>query len=207
MDMSPEARSQAAVGWPEIEGIDSKDVRKRLSDDLILFRSILKRFLDEFSDVSIPVTTDGAAAFAVHAGRMHKLRGGAGLLGAKAIQHLAGEAEAACASGEVARASSLATTLGAHLRRLQRSAARAFMAAQAQVDKELLPFGDELKPQDLTDLINLLREQSLAAVERFGSISPQLQRLLSKDSYELVRDHIDNLQFSDAAMTLEASQR
>ena len=45
------------------------------------------------------------------------------------------------------------------------------------------------------------------SIDRFGSISPQLRRLMSKESYELVRDHIDKLQFGDAATTLEASQR
>jgi len=207
IDVAPETRTQAAVQWPEIEGIDSTDVRERLGGDLVLFRSILKRLLDEFSDVSTPLATDDAAMFAVHAGRMHKLRGSAGMLGARAIQQLAGEAERACAAGEAERASSLATNLGAQLRRLQESAAPALMAARAHIEEEVLPIEDELKPQDLADLINLLREQSLAAVDRFGSISPQLRRLLSKDSYELVRDHIDNLQFSDAAVTLEASQR
>jgi CheY-like chemotaxis protein len=206
-DVAPESPTLAAVPWPEIEGIDSAEVWERLAGDLILFRSSLKRLLDEFSDVAIPPTTDDAAVFAVHAGRMHKLRGSAGMLGARAIQQLAGEAEVACAAGDVERASSLATSLGAQLRRLQLAAAPALRSVQAAVEDEVLPVGDELKPHDLADLINLLREQSLAAVDRFGSISPQLRRLLSKDSYELVRDHIGNLQFSDAASTLEANQR
>ena len=207
INVASEPRTLAAAQWPEIEGIDSAEVRERLADDPILFRSSLKRLLDEFSDVSIPLTTDDAAVFALHAGRMHKLRGSAGLLGARAIQQLAGEAEAACTAGDVERASCLATSLGTQLRRLQLAAAPALRSAQAAVEDEVLPVEDELEPHDVADLINLLREQSLAAVDRFGSISPQLRRLLSKDSYELVRDHIDNLQFSDAASTLEANQR
>jgi glycosylphosphatidylinositol transamidase (GPIT) subunit GPI8 len=55
------------------------------------------------------------------------------------------------------------------------------------------------------DLIDLLRQQSLSATDHFTSISSQLRRHLSKDSYALVRDHIDNLQFRDAANALEAS--
>jgi len=42
-------------------------------------------------------------------------------------------------------------------------------------------------------------------MDHFGSMSPQLRRVLSKDSYELVRDHIENLQFDDAVKVLEAS--
>jgi CheY-like chemotaxis protein len=205
-DAAPETRAQAAGPWPEIEGIDSTDVRARLSDDLDLFRSTLKRLLDEFSDVAIPVATEDSVALAVHAGRMHKLRGSAGILGAKAIQQLAGEAEAACGAGEVERATHLAARLVAQLQGLRQNAAPVFMAARVQAEEEALPSGAELESQLLADLVVLLRQQSLSAMGRFSSISPQLRRLLSKGSYERVRVHIDNLQFSDAANALEASQ-
>ena len=81
--------------WPEITGIDAADVRARLGDDLELFGSMLGHLFDEFSDVAIPATTNDPAVLADHAGRMHKLRGSAGMLGAKTIQALAAEA-AAC---------------------------------------------------------------------------------------------------------------
>jgi hypothetical protein len=66
--------------------------------------------------------------------------------------------------------------------------------------------GGELKPQELASLIRKLRRQSLSAMDQFGSMSPQLRRVLGKDSYEQVRDHIENLQFNDAAKVLEGSQ-
>jgi len=56
-------------------------------------------------------------------------------------------------------------------------------------------------------LIGLLRQQSLSATERFASISPQLRRHLGKASYDAVRDHVDNLEFTDAADALDACQR
>jgi hypothetical protein len=37
-------------------------------------------------------------------------------------------------------------------------------------------------------------------------LSPQLHRLLSKRSYEMLRGHIDNLRFDDAANELETHQ-
>jgi hypothetical protein len=43
-------------------------------------------------------------------------------------------------------------------------------------------------------------------MDRFASLSPQLRRALSADSYELVRGHIENLRFSDAATELEVGQ-
>jgi PAS domain S-box-containing protein len=205
IDAVPDLRDHPAVHWPAIDGIDSADARERLGDDLVLFRSILRRLFDEFTDLPIPQASDDAAALAVHTGRMHKLRGSAGILGAKAIQQLAGDAEAACAAGEVEQAARLASSLVEQLRRLRQSAAPAFIVVP--FEEEALPRGAELKPQDLADFVDLLRQQSLSAIDRFGSISPQLRRLMSKESYELVRDHIDKLQFGDAATTLEASQR
>jgi len=39
------------------------------------------------------------------------------------------------------------------------------------------------------------------------SISPQLYGLLGKDTYEVAREHIDNLRFRDAAEALQAIPR
>jgi len=203
----PDTQAPEAPPWPEIEGIDSADARERLSDDFVLFRSMLKRLLAEFSDVSIPVAVEGPAELAVHARRMHKLRGSAGMLGAKAIHQLAGEAEAACAAGELERSVHLATRLVTKLQRLQEAAAPALLViAPAQIEDALLTSGEALEPQALADLVSLLRRQSMSAIERFSGLSPQLQRLLSKTSFERVREHIDNLQFSDAANALEEGQ-
>ena len=207
IDGMPDTRVLEAPPWPEIEGIDSTDARERLSDDFVLFRSMLKRLLDEFSDVSIPVAVEGPVELAVHASRMHKLRGSAGMLGAKAIHQLAGEAEVACAAGELERSVHLATRLVTKLQRLRELAAPALaVIAPAEIEDALLTGGDALEPQALADLVNLLRRQSMSAIERFGCLSPQLQRLLSKSSFERVREHIDNLQFSDAANALEEGQ-
>jgi hypothetical protein len=68
------------------------------------------------------------------------------------------------------------------------------------------PGGDGLEPKVLADFVDLLRQQSMSAMERFSCLSQQLQRRLSRGSFELVRDHIDNLRFSDAADVLEGSQ-
>jgi CheY-like chemotaxis protein len=203
IDRLPEPRPRTAASWPEIEGIDSHDARERLSNDFALFISMLKRLLDEFSADAASVPADEPAALGVHAHRMHKLRGSAGMLGAKAIQKLAGDAEAACTTGDANRAARVASQLATQLQRLRERAAPALLAAQAQADAVALTGGPDLEPQDLADFIDLLRQQSLSATDRFSSLSPQLRRLLSKDSYELVRGHIENLQFSDAAKALE----
>jgi len=205
-EVASESPVQVGGAWLEIEGIDSSDARGRLGGDFDLFRSMLKHLFAEFSDIAIPAVAMEPAVLATHGGRMHKLRGSAGMLGAKAIHQLAGEAEAACVAGEVDLASDLAASLAALLQRLKESAAPALNASYGNTEEEVAS-EEELEPRALADLVDLLRQQSLSAMDRFRTISPQLRRHLSASSYELVRDHIDNLQFSDAATALEESQR
>jgi PAS domain S-box-containing protein len=204
-DGAPKTYTPVPTAWPDIEGIDSTDARTRLSDDFDLFRSMLKRLLAEFSHIPIPTVADAPAALAIHTGRMHKLRGSAGMLGAKAIQQLAGEAEAACAAGEIDRAAHLATILATQLQLLSSSAAPVLEAACVEGAEVAPRIGGELQPQELTSLVRQLRQKSLSAMDHFSSMSPQLRQVLSKDSFEQVRDHIENLQFDDAVRVLEAS--
>ncbi|MEO6276798.1 PAS domain S-box protein [Roseateles sp.] len=202
---SPDTPTPQALPWPEIEGIDGLNVRERLSNDFGLFKSMLKRLLDEFSAVPVPTAMQASSHLGIHAGRMHKLRGSAGTLGAKEIHQLAGEAEAACAAGNVERFVELARQLGIKLQRLRECAATLVLTAPAQAgDPAIATGGDSIEPQVLADLIGRLRQQSMSAIERFNGLSPQLQRLLSKGSFELLCQHIDNLEFSAAADALEA---
>jgi HPt (histidine-containing phosphotransfer) domain-containing protein len=200
------AAAQAHAPWPEIDGIDSADARERLNNDFELFRSMLKRLLGEFADVALPDRGADAATLAMHAGRMHKLRGSAGLLGAKAIQRLAGDAEAACVGGDVALAGPLAVDLASELHRLRQSAEPAFHSRQAPADDALVPGGDPLEMEALAELVGLLRQQRLSAMDRFKALAPQLRGHLRQGEYERVEEHLDGLRFSDAADILELAR-
>ncbi|MBK6850202.1 MAG: PAS domain S-box protein [Burkholderiales bacterium] len=199
----PERRVRPRVPWPEIDGIDSADARTRASGDLALFSSILERLLNEFSDLAIPTPHDDAATLAQHGGRMHKLRGSAGMLGATAIHQLAGEAEAACAAGDAERAAHFATRLMAQLQRLAQSAAPLFDLARATAEPAEPAPCASIDPQALTDLANLLRQQSLSALERFTALSGPLRAWLGPERHALVRDNVRNLRFAEALQTLE----
>ncbi|HLY89955.1 MAG TPA: PAS domain S-box protein, partial [Acetobacteraceae bacterium] len=161
-DGASQTPAPGAQPWPEIEGIDSIEARVHVTGDLRMFQAMLERLLDEFSDVTIPAPMVDPSALAVQAGRMHKLTGSAGTLGATAIQQLAGEAEAAYTAGEVDRAANLAARLAGLLRGLRRSAAAALAAYPAET-KEEEPFaGAVIEPREVFDLIDLLRHQNLA---------------------------------------------
>ena len=199
------ASAQPHAPWPEIDGIDSEDARERLNNDFELFRSMLKRLLGEFADVALPEQVADSGALAIHAGRMHKLRGSAGLLGAKAIQRLAGEAEAACVGGDIALANPLALDLASELHRLRQSAEPAFQSRQAPADEAPAP-GVPLDMGALAELVGLLRQQRLSAMDCFKALSPQLRGHLRQGEYERVEDHLDSLRFGDAADILETER-
>jgi CheY-like chemotaxis protein len=114
------------MAWPAIDGIDMEDARNRFCDDWVLFRSSLQCFLGDFSDIAVPSSWSVPRSLTEQASRLHKLKGGAGILGAKVIQHLAAAAEAACVAGDGARAGERSIKLVIQLDALQSSAARAF---------------------------------------------------------------------------------
>jgi HPt (histidine-containing phosphotransfer) domain-containing protein len=197
------ASARKVVAWPEIDGIDAADVRRRMGDRLGLFLSLLKRLLKEYPDIRVP--SGAHRARACDSGRMHKLRGAAAMLGARTIQQLAAAAEAACLVGDADRAADLAAEVSAHLQRLRRSAAPALAQLRTVLEAATPSASSAPAPQDFPDLVNLLRQQNLAATDRFSALTSQLQRLLAKRSFDLLYMHMQDLEFSDAADILEAS--
>jgi PAS domain S-box-containing protein len=192
----------AAVPWPEIDGIDTGDVQARLDGDVDLFRSMLKRLLDEFEVVPLPRDTGTLAATA---GRMHKLRGMAGALGAAAVHDLAGVAEVACRAGDVARAEPALVQLADALQRVRAGARPVLTALSAPATGG--GSEDDLPARALDDLLDLLHQRSLSATQKFRVVSPHLRQRLGLDLFERLSAHVDNLEFNEAVSLLEARSR
>jgi hypothetical protein len=55
----------------------------------------------------------------------------------------------------------------------------------------------------MLDLLDLLRQQNLSAVNRFNAILPQLERRLGQGPCALMRDHMEHLRFTEAVKVLE----
>jgi PAS domain S-box-containing protein len=202
---APLAQAAPQRIWPEIDGIDSSDVRVRLCDDFDLFRSTLKRLIEEFSDVAMATAGGESAALETQAARMHKLCGSAGMLGADAIRKLAADTRVACVAGEFERARDLTAALAVKMQQLSMSAAPVLDRARLEAEQEgrdSLSCAETIQPQQLVDLIQLLREQSLSALQRFAAISPPLRLYMGEPLFAIMRDHIDNLRFLEAAQTL-----
>jgi PAS domain S-box-containing protein len=189
------------VAWPDIDGIDTADACARWCGDAPLFTSMLARLFDEFRQIDMPDDGEGPAAITLHGRRMHKLRGGACMLGDKAVHELAGRVEAACMAGDAERAAQLTAALMIEMQRLIENAQTVLAAAPRPREISAAASG-ELTPHLIDELDSLLRQQSLAAVDYFRSLTPQLLRLMGQASYDRMRLHIDNLQFEDASMDL-----
>jgi HPt (histidine-containing phosphotransfer) domain-containing protein len=190
------------VLWPEIDGIDSAEARERWCDDVRLFSVMLGRFLEECVDVMIPAEIQVSDARDVYIQRMHRLRGGACMLGAKAIFELASEVEATCVSVEIERAKTVANRLAIELQRLRLSADRVFVAAPTEAEDTASSASVELEPHLIVELDALLRQHNLTALDRFSVIAPRLRQYMGSVSYGVLRRHIDNLEFDDAANVL-----
>jgi hypothetical protein len=108
--------------WPDIAGIDTADARARWCGDAALFTTMLARFFDEFGDVSVPAAFNDSEGVTPYIGHMHKLRGGACMLGAKGVYELAGDVEDACNRGDHDRAAQLSTRLTGEIQRLRENA-------------------------------------------------------------------------------------
>lgn len=190
------------ISWFEINGIDSADARRRLNGDALLFRSSLRRMLEEFQDIAIPAEPTDPCAPQFHAGRMHKLKGIAGMLGAKTIQELAADAESACLSRDFVEAARVSSALNVRLQQLRRDSTITLSEEPPPDDRDQ---DDPLPTSRLEHLSKLLRDQNLAALDEFKAISPQLQALLGRHGHATMRNHVEDLRFKDAAEVLAAS--
>jgi len=194
------------VDWPEIDGIDGRDAALRVGQDADLFLRMLGRLLREFGAVAFSsepaLQGDREALMA----RLHKLRGSAGLLGARDVHRLAGEAENALRAG--AAIPDLHTTLVALEQALQHlaQAARPAIAARQPAHTLTTPAAvDSLAMTDeaLTQLLSLLRQQDLAAGHCFQALAPALTARWGGDYCAQVRQAVEELDFPAALQLIE----
>jgi len=244
------ARSGRA-GWPNIAGIDAGEVRARLDGNLALFTTSLSRFLADFGDwrLSLPLPREAGEAEAgkgqecgdavrsclvpaaqeareALARHLHKLAGGAGLLGAKTIHRLAKEAEMRLQAGplELEGLDTLLAELAAHLASLAAAAApHLATAARAQVESEATAAAGTSAPPDggatpdavanpeaavlvdaaaLAELKAQLSGARMAALGRYQQLAPALRRMLPPEDFSRLDAAMERLDFKTALAVL-----
>jgi hypothetical protein len=81
------------------------------------------------------------------------------------------------------------------------------LEAARAIAEAVEPSGAPLEPKALEDLIDLLRRQSLSALDCFSRMGPQMRRFLGREAYAQVSEYIDNLQFTEAFSVIERQNR
>ena len=198
--------------WPVIDGVDTDDARSRLSHDLRLFKTLLRRLFESFPqlgfgpDLNDKTTRDAA----VH--MVHKLNGSAGTLGMTRLRQQAAEIESSLRDGQPALAARVAAPLEAlnlELARLQRACAPhldAPASSQAPVPATATATAVEPPaPAQITELLSLMQRKSMRACALFEKLSPGLQARLGDDAWRSLKDNVDNLRFDQALADMQAA--
>ncbi|MBW8772957.1 MAG: response regulator, partial [Gemmatimonadetes bacterium] len=202
-----------AVAWPQIDGIDAADVASRLNRDVNLFATMLSYLLYEFEDLRAAPPDHPAPGLAA---RLHKLRGSAGTLGAKAIHRLAGEGE------RLLKQRPNAPEVKPLLRELAAAMTGLVIAAQPFLASQRDPVAPSATgtgvgpararhatpPIDrvaVRELYELLRQQDFAALDRFQVLLAPLRAACSAPDFADLRDAVDRFDFGRAAELISRS--
>jgi PAS domain S-box-containing protein len=190
----------SAAKWPQIDGIDTAAAQGIFGDDIDLFRRLLGRFLAEFADMALS-DSKGDLANVLLGGRMHKLKGCAGTLGANTIHELAGLVEDAYATGDMQELERLLARLALQLSQVRDGSASTLN--DGRTESVPSPSDLVLGPETLARLAGMLRLQSQSALDLFRSLSLQLRARLGAAPFELLEKQLDNLQFGAVALVIE----
>jgi PAS domain S-box-containing protein len=204
----PAARDGDTLFMPSI---DPAVVQQMFGDDLTLFKSVLGRMLREYADLSLPncISLDDEASRTLLAARAHKLKGGAGMIGANRIMRLAGAAETTLLKDR---------SLGAIETILQQLAsALTTLREEAEPYLERRPANEansthvagglqHIKTAEIDELCTLLDARNLSAIERFNAVSQSLRENLHSARFDRLSEAIDNLDFTQAAALLREAQ-
>ncbi|MEE4685828.1 CHASE domain-containing protein [Pseudomonas alliivorans] len=191
---------QPNAEWPQIEGIEIKEVADRLGNDLPLFLTSLRRFFSEFARFGDRTSAlrliDSAPSELI--ADLHKLRGVANLLGASTLGKLAGQAETLLLDGKdpshaleaVSDDFSLFQNRCAHLQNAPLPTPRA--------DNDI-----ETATQALAVLQKLLKHHDIAALDQFPMAVTALQAAAGAALVEQLWQAIEGLEFEKALQLLE----
>ena len=187
--------------WPQIEGIDANDSRRRLAGDVKLMRSMLQRML-AMCDECLGTPANTPEQRQVLAELMHKLRGSAATLGAKSIATLAGQIEMACQQDQAEAVAPLLAQLGEATRQLQVAAVAWLQAAPEPPPTE--GGAAPLDPQRLAELVRALQVADLEGLDLFETLAPSLSPLFDAPTFERLRAHVENLEFDQALVVIRS---
>ena len=206
---APAASASLVDDWPLIEGLDAVQSGVRMGGDRRLLASTLHRLLAEHADLAelrtlpeplTPVARD------VLLMRLHKLRGGAGLVAAHGLVWHATAAETALRALDDAGAAVALQRLAMALSELARAAAP--WLARREADLPVGPLPPPLPPPPLSTpaaqaLVDLLQRHDLSALTELQRADTALRGQLGPLRHRALHEALDQLQFDQAARLLQ----
>ena len=197
----PDVRPGGLASLASDAGLDLAQVADVVARDEPLMRSMLRRLLAEFGTFRVdPLDTLPA--------RLHKLRGGAQVVGAQAVAQAAARLEEALRRGAGPDAADvaalqqgmtrLADTLGELLRQEDRRQAQGGPADHAAAGPASRPLTDD----ERAELHDLLDGQSAAAADRVVELAGPLGVTLGRERLQRLRDALQEYDFPSALQAL-----
>lgn len=195
------AAQNASPGALGIEGIDEAAINSALREDLPLLLSMLRRFIAEFE----AVVTEAPANLPA---RMHKLRGGAQVIGAASLASATVDVEAACHAGDAEAIRRSLEVLDRRLRGLIQAAKPALDAESRRlvhVQEQLVQQSAQAQPVSdagLDELRELVASQSTRAKQKAQEQAPSLIATLGQERVARLLSALEEFDFREAAAQL-----
>jgi CheY-like chemotaxis protein len=186
-----------------LPGIDRRGALLRLDGDEAMLASLLVRVGQQCGDLRAAVEADMAAEHWDEAGRrLHKFRGAAANVGAKAVAAGCSALEAACIDRKLDKVPELLATLSDALDELERTAATlqpptgaSETGATAMAATDLMPAAATLKV--------LVTANDLSAIDGYRSLRGALADHLAPQRLKELDAAVDGLDFPRAAAILD----
>jgi len=197
--------------WPLIEGLNQNKARQMLLGDRQLFINTLSTVLQEHAPLAEPPSQDVDKADAKElrlsiASRVHKLRSGAGMIGAEHIHHLASKAEKQLRDGD-SPVTELLTELADRLHALQQASAPVISSwkhsQQEALSTALKGTSQAITAEVAQHIINLLTDQDLEALDEVERHNIGLSSALGYEQFHQLQQLLMQLNYKQAITLLE----
>ena len=198
------APAVGAPEWPEIPGIDHAGAQERFTGDLRFYLASLQKFVDSAHALAqaSPIPASEADDLAK---RLHKLKGSAGNLGAKALASTIADLESLAKQGaaELERDAVWAPFAGA-VASLERALAEVLAASsRAADDVDAIGNGAEpLSDAQRDDLAALIAAHDLEALTSFERLREAFAARFGADQARRLTEAMDELDFDRATAIL-----
>jgi PAS domain S-box-containing protein len=195
-----EKQIETAASFPAVDGIDEAEAFWRLGGNLALYNSLLGRLEINYRDLAADIAGDLEAGRIDQAlAKLHGFKGTAASISAKQSARLAARLETLLKKPGDGDPRAVLDTLASSNERLFAAIRSHLAAAPAEQTADAAP----LDPAAIDLLSRELRDQSVAAIDRFESMKPAFSRHFGVLPTITLAGMIEDLRFAEALQLLD----